>query len=194
MDSPLPIVAVENFLAPELCKQLLDGFERNTQHVDQRSRDPYWRDRLLYYQALAHEPELRRIMSEARTRTVTEISRFFGVSDVLYSDTVHMVRWREGQAMSPHADNCELDGRPNAYPWREFASLVYLNDDYEGGEVFFPTLNIQIKPSTGLLLAFRGGREHVHGVSKITRGTRYTMPAWHTRDATRRDRAFDVLP
>lgn len=186
-----PVCVIDGFLSPALCQRLIEGFERNVDRLDMGASDPYWRARLLYFQALAHEPEMQRVMREARDGYVREIQRFYGLSEALYTDTVHLVRWREGQSMGAHADNAELDGRPNAFPWRDYASVLYLNDDYEGGEVFFARSGRRIKPRTGMLVAFSGGLEHVHGVDVVRRGTRYTMPAWHTRDAARRDRDLD---
>ena len=37
------------------------------------------------------------------------------------------------------------------------------------------------------VLAFPGGHTHEHGVAKVRRGERYTMPGWYTRDSRHRD-------
>lgn len=192
IDTPRPLCVIEGFLAPDLCAMLVEGFERNVARLDVGAKDPYWRERLLYYQSLAHEPEMRRVMREAREGFVRAIRDFYGVTEALYTDTVHLVVWCEGQSMRAHADNAEPDGTPNAYPWRDYASVLYLNEDFDGGEVFFERDGRRIRPRTGMLVAFSGGREHVHGVDEVRRGRRYTMPAWHTRDAARRDRDFDA--
>ena len=33
---------------------------------------------------------------------------------------------------------------------RDFAGIVYLNDDYDGGELYFTGLDIAIKPKRGM--------------------------------------------
>ena len=190
-DAPRPLLVVDNFLSPAVCRLLIEGFERNTERLDMTAADPYWRARLLYYQALDHEPAMQQAMREAQRGFVRDIAAFYGCAEPLYSDTVHLVRWREGQSMQAHADNARPDGTPNEYPWRSFASVAYLNDDYEGGEIFFERLGRRIKPRAGMLVGFSGDLEHFHGVTEVTRGTRYTMPAWHTHDASRRDKRFD---
>jgi len=189
--APRPLLVREGFLSPAVCALLVEGFERNADRLDERAADPFWRSRILYYAALAHEPALQAAMREAQRGFVREIARFYQCAAPLHSDTVHLVRWREGQSMEAHADNVHPDGSPNAYPWRDFASVAYLNDDYDGGEIFFPRLGRSLKPKAGTLVAFTGGLEHFHGVTAVTRGTRYTLPAWHTHDAARRDRSFD---
>ena len=87
-----------------------------------------------------------------------------------------IVRWRVGDGQAPHADKQELDGRPNLYPENDIASLVYLNDDYDGGEIYFPNQGLQFKPQCGSLAFFPGDIHYLHGVTKVTTGVRYTMP------------------
>jgi hypothetical protein len=87
----------------------------------------------------------------------------------------HAQKWNVGGNASPHADNSESDGKPNAFETNKFVSLLYLNEDYEGGELYFPDLDIEFKPKAFSWVAFNGGIENVHGVKEITAGTRYTF-------------------
>ena len=89
--------------------------------------------------------------------------------------------------MPAHADNSNPNGSAHPTPFRKYASIVYLNDDYEGGNLFLPPLQIEIKPKKGLMVGIRGDRTHEHGVRNVTRGTRFTMPAWYTNDVSHRD-------
>ena len=72
-------------------------------------------------------------------------------------------------------------------PWRRFASVLYLNDDYEGGELYLTALNKIVRPKRGRLIAFTAGFHHEHAVLRVQRGTRYTMPAFFTEDEDRAD-------
>jgi hypothetical protein len=54
--------------------------------------------------------------------------------------------------------------------------LFYINDDYEGGELYFPNQGIQFKPKRGSAYFFPGDMNYVHGVTKIKSGIRYTCP------------------
>lgn len=58
------------------------------------------------------------------------------------------------------------------------AILVYLNDDYEGGELYFPRYDYSIKPSAGTMITFPGSLYYIHGVKEITKGVRYTINQW----------------
>ena len=90
--------------------------------------------------------------------------------------------------LNPHADRANPGGEPHGMPWRDFASIVYLNDDYEGGSLYFSALDMVIKPTAGTLVAFTGGFHHEHGITTITKGIRITLPAFYTFDRNQRDK------
>jgi len=81
----------------------------------------------------------------------------------------------------PDYENDSLDEQIERFPylWSGHLSiLAYLNDDYEGGELYFPELNFGIKPKVGMLILFPGSLHYVHGVAPITSGVRYTLSQW----------------
>lgn len=84
----------------------------------------------------------------------------------------HIARFEEGRGMHEHFDS----NRPN-----DIATLIYLNDDYEGGEIYFPELGVGFKPRPGDLLCFPDNPNFIHGVRNIESGIRYTTPRWFTR-------------
>ncbi|XP_066116534.1 prolyl 3-hydroxylase 3 isoform X2 [Saccopteryx bilineata] len=91
-----------------------------------------------------------------------------------------------------HADNCVLDPdtgecwqEPPAYTYRDYSGLLYLNDDFQGGDLFFTepnalTVRAQVRPRCGRLVAFSSGGENPHGVWAVTRGRRCALALWHT--------------
>lgn len=60
----------------------------------------------------------------------------------------------------------------------DLAILAYVNDDFEGGELYFPDHDYHFKPKRGSIVMFPGSLYYVHGVTKITSGTRYTLSNW----------------
>ena len=52
-----------------------------------------------------------------------------------------------------------------------YSFIVFLNDDYEGGELFMD--NITFKPKKGQLIYFTGDEPHY--VNNVTKGDRYTL-------------------
>jgi hypothetical protein len=63
--------------------------------------------------------------------------------------------------------------------------LVYLNDDYDDGYLYFPQHDYYFKPKRGSLVTFPGSLYYVHGVTPITSGTRYTISQWAIMDIMR---------
>lgn len=91
------------------------------------------------------------------------------------ANTSHAQKWDVGGFASPHSDNSDFEGVPNSFQINKYVAVLYLNDDYEGGELFFPEHDISIRPTPYSLIVFPGGVENIHGVSEITSGVRYTM-------------------
>jgi 2OG-Fe(II) oxygenase superfamily len=52
-----------------------------------------------------------------------------------------------------------------------YAFLIYLNDDYEGGEISYPEYNMDYKPVAGDMIIHNS--EIIHGIKKVTSGIRY---------------------
>lgn len=70
----------------------------------------------------------------------------------------------------------------DVYP---LATLLYLNDDYSGGELSFPKHGIEFKPERGSLVVFNGGGEYAHEVKKIEDGDRYVLVGfWEYEDSS----------
>ena len=99
-------------------------------------------------------------------------------------NTSHAQKWEVGAYANPHSDNSDHDGNPNAFEINKYVGILYLNDNYEGGELYFPDHGISIRPEAGMFITFPGGHENIHGVTEITSGTRYTMVSfWDYADA-----------
>jgi len=77
--------------------------------------------------------------------------------------------WVPGTSGNPHIDAIEKE------PFIEYSTVIYLNDDYEGGNIYFPKQNFSCKPKKYSAIFFPGNDyEYLHGVSKIESGYRYT--------------------
>jgi hypothetical protein len=78
-------------------------------------------------------------------------------------------RMQPGVELKSHTDQ-------HTDPSIKYATIVYINDDYADGELFFPNLNISLKPNSGDLLFFPGDKKHEHGVRHVGEGTiRYVV-------------------
>ena len=185
----LDFIVVENFLDTTACSELINSFDalRSTLNAKNLNND-YWQGRLLFaHEVAAHSPLAGRIMKQFQLEATRRIGEFYRLTQPLYADTVQLVVWNEGIHMPAHADNANPDGSPHGMPWRSFSSIVYLNDDYTGGELYFTALDAYIKPKAGMLVAFTAGFHHEHAVLKVTSGERLTMPAFYTFERSKAD-------
>jgi hypothetical protein len=53
-----------------------------------------------------------------------------------------------------------------------YSAILYLSNDYEGGEINFSKLDIELKPDPGTLVFFPGIEQFEHGVNKVISGER----------------------
>jgi hypothetical protein len=184
------ILMIERFLSEEDCARLCRGFAGLADRLVQSDRiDPFWNNRFLPLDAiLTAAPETGRIMLGAQRRALREIASFYRLARPIYSDLLQIVHWQPGMFMPPHADRANPDGTPHPTPHRDFAGIVYLNDEYDGGELYFTALDRLVSPRRGLFLAFPAGFCHEHAVLRVERGgPRLTMPSFFTFDHAQAD-------
>lgn len=95
-------------------------------------------------------------------------------------EPLQLLRYRPGGEYKAHMD--ALPGEPNQ---RILTVLVYLSDDYEGGETSFPHTGLSFRGRTGDALLFRNagpdGRPDplsLHCGLPVTRGSKYLASRW----------------
>ena len=192
-DSADNIVTLENFMT-EYEITTLDNFIRNNKVWDVTEThyndegvviydSSYWEDRVATYPTIEKTNlEVPKIIEGMVARLKIEVDKFFNVD--AFPTSPAMVKWLPGQLQMPHADKelheGENKGKPNDFPYYDIAGLFYINDDYVGGELYFPNQNIQFKPKRGAAYFFPGDLNYIHGVTKIESGERYTCPFFWT--------------
>jgi hypothetical protein len=187
------IVELPNFLTEEEKERLINFalnnkvWDETETHVDEDGIVLYdaniWKDRVCTGNSLMKsDPEIVNLLWQMIDRLKIEVDKFFNV-DVQATGPA-IVRWPVGARQEPHADK-EFhtgleEGRPNDFPWYDIAGLFYFNDDYEGGELYFPRQGIEFKPKAGAAYFFPGDKHYVHGVRPVRSGNRFTSPFFWT--------------
>lgn len=78
-------------------------------------------------------------------------------------------RMQEGVELKAHTDQ-------HTDPSIRYATIIYLNDEYNGGELFFSNKDLKLKPKPGSLVIFPGTDEFNHGVRHVQPGPiRYVL-------------------
>jgi hypothetical protein len=72
-------------------------------------------------------------------------------------------RMQEGVELKAHTDQ-------HTDPSIRYATIIYLNDDYAGGELFFSNKDLELRPKPGDLVIFPGTDEFNHGVRHVQAG------------------------
>ena len=151
----------------------------------------FWDKRGIWYaDVLKHRPEAAATMLSAIGRCLGEMKRFWKLNVPVYLDGLHMMSWKTGLFMPPHADNAYPDGRAHELSHRDLSGVLYLNDDFEGGTLYLTAQDVLLKPSPGTLISMTGGFHHEHGVVRVDSGLRITMPYFASFDKSRADPAL----
>lgn len=61
---------------------------------------------------------------------------------------------------------------------RDFSLLIYLNDDFTGGNLELPHRNETVRPETGMLVAFPSDHRFSHAATPVESGDRYVIVSW----------------
>lgn len=81
----------------------------------------------------------------------------------------YIKKYDVGIGMGPHTDTV-IDGESPIV-----SMVIYLNDDYSGGELCFNDLDIKIKPEAGSVVVFESANVS-HDPEAITSGAKYMIP------------------
>lgn len=174
------IKTIENFITVPECDLLVSWFRGN---INSKGRENI--SSQFNYKQIDHtsidDKRVWEVMEKYRWKVAIAASKHYDY-DLLYPEYSDLVIWRQGEEMALHADNWDyINNKPfnvDLY-FREVSCLVYLNDDFKGGETFFEDGSM-ITPKKGMLSMFPSDLTHKHGVKRVTEGVRYTFPSWLT--------------
>jgi hypothetical protein len=179
------ILVSENTLSLKECTFIIDLYDRYSELSPRRD---YSRRPLLHYYTV------RDVDSESASRVYGVTLRCKEKIEVdlctpeLFVESLFVACLLSGDSHIAHADNERREhGRwvPNHTPQRDYTGLVYLNDNFTGGELVFPDRDVVIIPKPGLLVGFPSNHKFVHAVPKVLSGKRYTLPVWITVDSSK---------
>ncbi|KAF5305804.1 hypothetical protein FQA39_LY09140 [Lamprigera yunnana] len=129
------------------------------------------------------------------------IENHFNVKKELYFTYTHLVCRSAVPGTFPnrtdfshaiHADNCNIlenglcEKTFPAYIWRDYSAIIYLNDNFQGGDFVFATdifgkkIQSTVRPKCGRMIAFSAGAENLHGVKPVILGKRCAIALWFT--------------
>lgn len=177
-----PLV-IRNFISEEENNYFLNWIEKNKVLYDQHTSSvEYWSKRCIYYNSIQDEVIKTKLVN--LIVSIKNIVEKISISEQkLFVEYPQFVKWENRVELPPHADNIEPDGiTPNATPWRSHGCVLYFNSSFDGGELHYPNLNIEVKPEAGMLVVHPADLKFLHGVKKVESGIRQTMSTFFTYD------------
>jgi predicted 2-oxoglutarate/Fe(II)-dependent dioxygenase YbiX len=96
--------------------------------------------------------------------------------DLGYLTPISIAKYSTGKEMGSHVDSYE-DGRSPV-----LSVVLYINDNYNGGELYFKGQEVLIKPTAGSLIAFPSVDPYYHQSMVVTKGLKYMSPGFWYKD------------
>ena len=98
-------------------------------------------------------------------------NRFCKDLPYFFVEGFNLLKYQTGQEYTAHFDG-------DTATRRSVSPIVYLNNDYTGGDIEFVYHNVKIKPSPGMLALFPSNYAYAHIAHPVETGTKYAIVTW----------------
>lgn len=177
------IVIIPNFLSSAECQELITlGKAQKTNSTGiQNDLVPEWKS-VSNFEFEGGNLEQR--IADVHERVSEEIKARYEVTDAVPREDGYFYEYTMGDFYRPHCDAQSVtvqDGiavgarKPSS---ADVSSIVYLNDNFVGGQLDFGFRGQTVKPQEGMLVLFYGGWQNSHCVLPIELGKRYCIVNW----------------
>jgi len=127
-------------------------------------------------------PKIENLLRNA----VREVINPFYQIEVSSSEIPQILSYGAGGHYLPHVDGESIWVTPTQEKiWkkstdRDLSIVLFLNDEFEGGDFIFPELKVRVRPEPGMMVCFPSNHHYLHGVEPVTKGKRYSIVTWAT--------------
>lgn len=115
--------------------------------------------------------KINNILKNAINNASFDYSKFYNI-DIGSLMPLSISKYSTGKSMGPHVDDYNNGDDPN------ISVVLYLNDNYEGGEINFPNQDITIKPEAGSIVIFPSVEPYYHQSLPVISGVKYMSPGF----------------
>ena len=154
------LIEIENFIEDHLCDYFVEHHKKNSKNIN---KDSHHRDtKIISCEAQAYQAgDLHFKILLAKLNYL--IKNHSKNSLIKYPE---IVEWPEKSSQDEHID----------FDYHPYTSILYLNDNYKGGETMVG--DKKIHPKKGKIVLFEGNKIK-HRVLEISAGIRYTNATWY---------------
>jgi len=186
--TPIDLEEIPGFLSRTECDQWITWIQSHASMLEQSEVDRGWfgrRDRIYK----KHRQSRQCWLDACANPLAMKVSLY--ANQCLYSylkgsryteEMVQVVKYIPGDYFRPHYDERASGGMYG----RHATLLVYLNDDFTGGETVFPRLNRTIQPEKGKAILFKNTNletrrclwKSFHEGRPVVSGEKYILNLW----------------
>ncbi|NND59001.1 MAG: 2OG-Fe(II) oxygenase [Gammaproteobacteria bacterium] len=190
---PPGLLVVENLLSPADCQKIVEfaatqpaqASTVQANGADARAVTPS-HARITDYIAPGR---LQRPVVELVSNVFRNIAGRHFDATIEWFEQPEILRYRPGGLYKTHADAENWNTEQQAWEKRvdrDLSLLIYLNDDFTGGQLDFPNFGLRLQPKAGMLVAFPADHRYVHAALPTSTGERYVVVSWAATRGSRR--------
>jgi prolyl 4-hydroxylase len=184
--SQIELIEIQNFLTEEECDEIIKMSEPllADSHVYDSDNDNVQKESRISKQCWFND-DRHKLIEYISNKCANATS-----TNKTCQEQLQVVKYTEGGFFNPHFDPCVGDAKfcermNKGSGHRKYTVLIYLNDDFEGGETEFPDLGIKIYPQKGKAVIFKSVdeegniiKESKHGGNSVTKGEKWVCNKW----------------
>lgn len=157
-DASIAISIINGLMEGQIASRTATGSALSDFYADQGERAVF---------SQPEAPEAIEIVKRYSKKVAEEVLK----QDLVVHDCI-FVHYGPGSRVEEHMDFDFEDDCADCL----YAAVIYFDEGYTGGEIYFPKLGESYKPSAGSIVVFpQRDNDYVHGVREIQAGTRHMM-------------------
>lgn len=164
-----------SFLSPEACDEIVSLFSKFSFQRSQLAKGnagDYRTSEDVFFEHV--DPRLHAAFSEYALSVLCPVTRQIWRWDCDTVSDVTLVRYSHGAYYKEHID--AADERFCAR--RQVSVIVYLSDQFDGGETYFRRQSLTVTPVKSDAIVFPAGITHPHEALPVRNGSKQIIAAW----------------
>ncbi len=163
MSTLINITIIPSFISKHECEQII-------QKYDVKSYDG---NDVVYFDTGDHDYNIKKL--SIKDELADRLCSMLGYHRSTLK-ACSIVYYPENSYNPLHADNSDVRGDTvtKIKDWTHTV-IVFLNEEFDGGELIYPDQGLILKPKSGLAVMTPADHNYMHLVNTITSGERYTL-------------------
>lgn len=164
------IIKFTNAFSPNGYIDLIEDVSSSCYPLNSVERRPHLTMELPFLFSQSDNISAIKLRSRILKDIMDPISRYmsvYGISKMVpKKDFITVSKLEDGRYMDSHVDDDQVDSD-------NFICMAYINDNFSGGDLVFPDINLSYSPSAGDIILYQSKQKHM--VNKISGGPRYSF-------------------